>query len=46
MARVLVVDVKKRELRVAECKEIDDFYEELDADIFRHRNKKNWRQIL
>lgn len=31
MARVLVLDVKEDEFRVADCNELDDFYRELDA---------------
>lgn len=33
MAVVLVLDVKEDKLRVAECKELEDFYRELDADM-------------
>lgn len=34
MARVLVLDVEKNEVRVAECNGIDDFYRELNAEPF------------
>ena len=34
MAQVLVIDVKKDDVRIAECEELTDFYRELDADPF------------
>jgi hypothetical protein len=34
MATVLVLDVNADKLRVAECIELEDFYRELDADMF------------
>lgn len=34
MARVLVLDVEKDELREAQCHNIDDFYRELNAEPF------------
>ena len=34
MARVLVLDIEKPEVRTAECNELSDFYRELGVDIF------------
>lgn len=34
MARTLVLDTKKQEIRLAECKCLNDFYRELDAQPF------------
>ncbi len=34
MARVLVLDVKNKNVREAQCESLDGFYKELDADPF------------
>lgn len=34
MARVLVLDVRNKKVREAQCESLDDFYRELDADPF------------
>ena len=40
MARVLVLDVNKNEVREANCNELKDFYRELQAELFDITRRK------
>ncbi len=40
MARILVLDVEKNEIRQADCNDLDDYYRELGSDIFDIARRK------
>ena len=40
MATVLVLDVKDNDVKPVQCSELDDFYRELDADVFDIASRK------
>lgn len=40
MATLLVLDVKNNDVKPVQCSELDDFYRELDADVFNIARRK------
>lgn len=40
MATLLVLDVKNNDVKPVQCSELDDFYRELDADVFDIARRK------